>query len=259
MQSQVILLLGSNDVGKKRVISNTSVSKIGTMIAMSTTITLKGTVKFSIKKLIAGGEMSTSTFTGPGELLLAPSMLGDIIVLRFTGSETWKVGKDAFLAATSGIHKDYQGQSLTKGLFSGEGLFVYKFTGTGLLWLQSFGAIVKKDVRHFMPFITLSLSCLLPVYLSAVSLSHPLFSRLFVLTCWIVQLLEGEEYYIDNGHLVAWNCKYKMERVASGGIISGISSGEGLACRFAGPGTVYLQTRNVGSFAAQIGAHTASN
>jgi uncharacterized protein (AIM24 family) len=74
-----------------------------------------------------------------------------------------------------------------------------------------------------------------------------------------IQIADGESYYVDNGHLVAWNCKYKMERVASGGIISNMSSGEGLACRFTGPGTVYLQTRNVTAFAAHIGAHTASN
>lgn len=35
-----------------------------------------------------------------------------------------------------------------------------------------------------------------------------------------------------------------MERVASGGIISGIASAEGLVCKFTGPGTVYMQTRN---------------
>lgn len=43
---------------------------------------------------------------------------------------------------------------------------------------------------------------------------------------------------------MAWNTKYVLERVASGGIISGISSGEGLVCKFTGPGTVFLQTRN---------------
>jgi hypothetical protein len=32
--------------------------------------------------------------------------------------------------------------------------------------------------------------------------------------------------------------------VASGGIISGLSSGEGLVCKFTGPGTVFMQTRN---------------
>ena len=43
---------------------------------------------------------------------------------------------------------------------------------------------------------------------------------------------------------MAWNTKYILERVASGGIISGLSSGEGLVCKFTGPGTVFLQTRN---------------
>lgn len=49
---------------------------------------------------------------------------------------------------------------------------------------------------------------------------------------------------MDNGHLVAWNTKYILERVASGGIISGLSAGEGLVCKFTGPGTVFMQTRN---------------
>ena len=43
---------------------------------------------------------------------------------------------------------------------------------------------------------------------------------------------------------MAWNTKYILERVASGGIISGLSSGEGLVCKFTGPGTVFMQTRN---------------
>jgi uncharacterized protein (AIM24 family) len=57
-------------------------------------------------------------------------------------------------------------------------------------------------------------------------------------------MVEGEKYIVDNGHLVAWNTKYILERVASGGIISGIASGEGLVCKFTGPGTVFMQTRN---------------
>jgi uncharacterized protein (AIM24 family) len=73
-----------------------------------------------------------------------------------------------------------------------------------------------------------------------------------------MQLVEGEKYYIDNGHLVAWNCDYKVERVASGGIISGMSSGEGFALKFEGPGTVYMQTRNLNAFAAQMKLSTAS-
>lgn len=75
----------------------------GAMIAMSPTMTLQGAIKFSFKKLVAGGHMAQATYTGPGELLLAPPSLGDITNIRLTGGETWNVGKDAFLASTQGM------------------------------------------------------------------------------------------------------------------------------------------------------------
>lgn len=116
------------------------------MIAMSPTITLKGSMKFSIKKLVAGGEMAHSTFTGPGELLLAPSALGDITNIRLTGDEQWSVGKDAYLAATQGVVREYKRQGIGKAMFSGEGLFIYKISGIGIVWITSLGAIIRKDV-----------------------------------------------------------------------------------------------------------------
>ena len=69
-------------------------------------------------------------------------------------------------------------------------------------------------------------------------------ARWIILTGARVQLMDGEKYIVDNGHLVAWNTKYVLERVASGGIMSGMASGEGLVCKFTGPGTVFIQTRN---------------
>lgn len=113
---------------------------------MSPTITLKGQMKFSMKKMISGADVATSNFIGPGELLLAPHSLGDITSIRLTGAEQWSVGQDAYLASTQGVIKDYKRQGIGKAIFSGEGLWVYKISGTGLLWLSSFGAIIKKDV-----------------------------------------------------------------------------------------------------------------
>ncbi|KAI1349054.1 tryptophan RNA-binding attenuator protein-like domain-containing protein [Xylaria sp. FL0043] len=188
----------------------------GVLIAMSPTITLKGEYKFSMKKLVASGEMGHSTFIGPGELLLAPSMLGDITTIRLSGEESWSVGKDAYVANTQGVNRDYKRQGLGKAMFSGEGLWVHKISGVGLLWITSFGAIIRKD------------------------------------------LVEGEKYIVDNGHLVAWNVKYVMERVASGGIIAGFASGEGLVCKFTGPGTVFLQTRNPRAFGAYMAGNAAA-
>ncbi|KAI0206165.1 DUF124-domain-containing protein [Astrocystis sublimbata] len=187
----------------------------GVLIAMSPTITLKGEYKFSLKKMVAGTDLGQSTFIGPGELLLAPGMLGDITTIRLGGEESWSVSKDAYVANTQGIHRDYKRQGLGKAMFSGEGLWVHKISGTGLLWITSFGAIIRKD------------------------------------------LVEGEKYIVDNGHLVAWNVKYVMERVASGGIIAGFATGEGLVCKFTGPGTVFLQTRNPRAFGAYMAGNAA--
>ena len=119
---------------------------------MSPTVTLKGAVKFSVKKLITGGDIATSTYTGPGEILFAPSYIGDITTLRFTGQEQWNVGKDAFMAATQGVVKEMKNQGFSKAMFSGEGLFVYKIGGTGICWVSSFGAIIRKDVSLLFPF-----------------------------------------------------------------------------------------------------------
>lgn len=127
--------------------------KPGAMIAMSHTVTLKGAMKFSMKKMVAGGDIGTSTYIGPGEILLAPWMLGDITTIRMTGNDNWSVGQDAYLASTQGVIKDFKRQALSKALFSGEGLWVNKMSGKGLLWVTSFGAIIRKDVSV--------LSCLL--------------------------------------------------------------------------------------------------
>ena len=118
------------------------------MIAMSPTVTVKGAVKFSVKKLIAGGELTSSTYTGPGELLFAPSFIGDLTTLRLDGKESWSVGKDAFVACTQGVIKEYKNQGFSKAMFSGEGLFVYKISGQGIMWIASFGAIIRKDVSQ---------------------------------------------------------------------------------------------------------------
>jgi uncharacterized protein (AIM24 family) len=200
---------------------------------MTPTVTLKGTMKFSLKKALIGGDMAKSQYTGPGELLLAPSSIGDITIIKLGGHEQWSVGKDAFLACTQGIVTEYKSQGVTKAMFSGEGLFVYKISGQGILWCTSFGAIIRKDV-------SLAVTVLLELRLTT------------------EQLQKDEKYIIDNGHLVAWNCKYVLERVASGGIVSNVMAGEGLVCKFTGPGTVFMQTRNAQAFAAWLGANSST-
>ena len=68
-----------------------------------------------------------------------------------------------------------------------------------------------------------------------------------------INLDNGEEVIIDNGHLVAWPdyMNYEIER-ATNGWISSLTSGEGVVCRFRGPGVVLIQTRNPVNFEKQL-------
>ncbi|RBR25263.1 uncharacterized protein FIESC28_01872 [Fusarium coffeatum] len=68
-----------------------------------------------------------------------------------------------------------------------------------------------------------------------------------------LDLQPGEEHVVDNGHLVAWNCNYAIEK-AGGGAMTSLKTGEGLVCRFTGPGSVYVQTRNMDEFQTFIKA-----
>ncbi|MEK7434304.1 MAG: TIGR00266 family protein [Cyanobacteriota bacterium] len=64
-----------------------------------------------------------------------------------------------------------------------------------------------------------------------------------------INLGVGEDYTIDNGHLVAWasSTHYTIDK-ASSGWISSFTSGEALVCRFRGPGKILIQSRNADNF-----------
>ena len=68
-----------------------------------------------------------------------------------------------------------------------------------------------------------------------------------------ISIAPGETKIIDNSHMVAWsaNANYKIEK-ASKGWVSSFTSGEGLVCRFQGPGDVYIQTRNSPGFGSWL-------
>jgi len=184
------------------------------MVAMAGTVKIQGKMKFSFSKMVTGGDMSESIFTGPGDLILAPEIWGDIVPITVEPNVQWSVGKDAYLASTANVVRSTKTQGFMKGLVSGEGFFVAQVTGQGILFVQSLGAIIKRDLQP------------------------------------------NEEWIVDNGHLVAWSASYTVERIqtSGGGLFSGSHTGEGAVCRFCGPGTVYIQTRNPESLVQWISA-----
>ena len=191
----------------------------GAMVASSPTIDIESKMEGGFlgalsRKLLTGEKFFFQTLRasrGAGEVLLAPTVPGEIVVMELDGLNEYMVQKDGFLAGSESIKIESQMQSLSRGLLGGEGFFILKVSGEGPLILNSFGAIHK------------------------------------------VELKPDQEYIVDNSHLVAWSgtTSYHIERAASGWVAS-FMSGEGFVCRFRGPGVVYIQSRNPGSFGAWV-------
>lgn len=194
----------------------------GAMVSMSPTIHLEakmagGGLMGAVKSAIGGESLFRTTFTaqsGAGEVLLAPATTGDIIGMQMAGQSLF-VQPGSYLAGATGLNIGIQGSP--RAMLSGEGLFLLTVSGAGLLLLSSFGAIHK------------------------------------------VTLAPGEEYIIDSGHMVAFdsNISYTVEKASGhsqglGGFLKGVVTsaltGEGLVCRYRGPGDIYLQTRSFQSF-----------
>jgi uncharacterized protein (TIGR00266 family) len=66
-------------------------------------------------------------------------------------------------------------------------------------------------------------------------------------------LQPGETLRVDNGHIAAFqeHMNFNISRAAKG-FKAALFGGEGLVCDFTGPGRVIIQTRQLGSFAAEI-------
>ena len=190
----------------------------GAMIGMSTTIDLEGKMEGGllggITRMFAGENFFFQTLRakrGSGNVLLAQSTPGDVVILDLDGSVDYNVQKNGFLAGEETITIGTKAQNIAQGFFSGEGFFILKIGGKGKLVLSSFGAIHE------------------------------------------VNLAPGEDYIVDNAHLVAWptTTPYTIDK-ASKGWISSFTSGEGLVCKFRGPGKVYIQTRNAQAFGSWV-------
>lgn len=187
----------------------------GAMVGASPTVDVESKMEGGFlgalsRKLLTGEKFFFQTLKasrGPGEVLLAPTVPGEIVILEMDGVNEYMVQKDGFLAGAETVTIESKMQSLSRGLLGGEGFFILKIGGKGTLVLNSFGAIHRIDLKP------------------------------------------EQEYIVDNSHLVAWSSttSYTIEK-ASAGWVASLTSGEGLVCRFRGPGVVYIQSRNPGGF-----------
>jgi uncharacterized protein (TIGR00266 family) len=198
----------------------------GAMVSMSPTIRLQASMSGggffgAVKSAIGGESIFRTTFTaenGPGEVVLAPATLGDIMALELAGSR-FIVQPGSYLAGDPSLAISVQGSM--RGMISGEGLFLLTVQGSGLLLLSSFGAIHAKQLAAGEEYV--------------VDTGH------------IVAFESSVEYRVE---------KATGKSQSVGGFIKGMVqsalSGEMLVCRYRGPGKIHLQTRQLPGFARQL-------
>ena len=136
----------------------TLTAEVGAMIAMSSQLQVttasktkggKGGVLKGIKRMFSGESFFLNSFTATAqgqEVIVAPSLIGDIVHHQLTGGALVVQGS-SWLASGADIDIDTTFQGIVAGMFSGEGLFWVKCSGTGDLLLNSFGAIYTIDVK----------------------------------------------------------------------------------------------------------------
>ncbi|HCM83386.1 MAG TPA: TIGR00266 family protein [Alphaproteobacteria bacterium] len=176
------------------------------MVAMSDGIKLTGKMEGGVFGALWRSFSGESFFLQRYEaekdawLWLGPAMPGAVVHLPVHNQE-YLVTRGGFLAGSTGIEVSTKLQNLAKGLFSGEGLFVVRISGSGDVFLSTFGGVET------------------------------------------ITLQDGEECVVDFGRLVAWPASMKYNvMIPAKGLWSAVITGEILACRFTGPGTIYVQT-----------------
>lgn len=190
----------------------------GALVCMSDTVKLKskmdgGFFRAVSRKVFSGEKFFFQQFEskgGSGDILLAPSYIGDVDFILIGSGEEYTIQKDGFLASTMGIDISAKVQKISRGLFSGEGFFVLKAVGEGVIFVNGFGSLSRVDIP------------------------------------------EGKSYAFDNKHLVAWRSNMKFEVEVPVGNFGTMTSGEILLCRFHGPGSVLIQSRNLDMFSGRI-------
>jgi uncharacterized protein (TIGR00266 family) len=79
---------------------------------------------------------------GRGEVGFVSAPVGDIEKLEIKPNQGYVIQKAAYIASTENVDLDVKWEGFTRGLF-GQGLFMIKVTGDGMLFINTFGAIDK--------------------------------------------------------------------------------------------------------------------
>ena len=170
-----------------------------------------------LKKMALGGEsFFLNTFTAGaqgGWISLAPGAPGDIKHRDIEPGRQVFIQGGSYLASTPNVQTDTKFQGF-KGMFSGESVF----------FIRAFTEDGQPGRAWFNSFGAIK----------------------------EIPIQPGQVITVDTGHVVAFDDTVTYEIGKVGGMKSLFLGGEGLVMHFSGQGSVWIQTRNVGSLASKL-------
>jgi uncharacterized protein (TIGR00266 family) len=126
-------------------------AEAGAMVAMSANMQIetkaKGGLLGGLKRMVVGESFFTNNFHPEGDagtIKLAPRAPGDVEVLELKG-ESYMMQSGAYLAHVGDIEIDTKFGGF-QSFFSGEGFFLIKVSGNGLVFFNSYGGLKKVSI-----------------------------------------------------------------------------------------------------------------
>ena len=141
------------------------------------------------------------------KLGLTGNMLGDIEVIRV--EEEFILQSGSYIGSSGDLTLDTKWQGFTKGIF-GADLFMLKTVGSGDMFVNAWGGIIKKKLKN------------------------------------------EETMIVDNYQLVGLSSTAEYRVRKHGNWKTTLLGGDALVIDITGPGTVYLQTKNIMEFARAL-------
>ncbi len=133
------------------------VSEAGAMFRASSNIDIdvttksrgKGGLMGGLKRMLASESFFFSTYKSndgqPGEVGLAPTLQGDVLLVKCDGENKWLCTGGSYLGSSSELTVNTQFQGL-KGFLSGESISFVEVAGQGELLVNAFGRIAEFEI-----------------------------------------------------------------------------------------------------------------
>ena len=108
-----------------------------------------GGLMSGVRRMMSGESFFLATYKtrndAPGEIGLAPTLAGDIVVIDCSGIGGWLCAGGSYLGSSDGLSVDTQFQGF-RGMLSGESLFFLDVGGRGQLIVSAFGSVREVDI-----------------------------------------------------------------------------------------------------------------